>query len=396
MTPPSTLASSASFLSPFRSSAGRAARAVVLAMGLAFGASSCAADPTSYTVAISDEMPLVAEGGLGLRSWPDQGFAVLPGASGLRAVTAAADGTSYLVAGTDVAHLETATPVLMPGAAGGFDAAYAGLGAVYAASDGTLYGYYEGQNRDDIPAFANGLPGYYAEVALATSTDNGLTWTKVGPVITSSQTKSDLIISKASAGGASGPAIAVSPDGRYLYLYFADHSGDSNRGVQICVARADLTQGAPLPGQFVKRVGTDFSEPGLGGVCVPVINGIGFDYADTLQPSVVYSAFAKRYFATFIVQDWYSLDNQDGLGYTGLAYAISEDGVSWTSPLPLLRELVLPSVGAPIAAHGSILWDDAEQRTGWLLYGASLDWGKADAGHHPPTLAGRRLQVVKH
>jgi len=397
MMPPSLPASSGSSRPHRHSFAAGASRLAALTMGMmAFGALSCAADPTSYTITLAEEMMLVPEGGLGLHGWPDQGFAPLASASGLRAVTAAADGVSYLLTGADLGHLDTATPVLMPGMAGSFDAGYAGLGAVYAAPDGTLYGYYEGQNRDDIVPFANGLPGYYAEIALATSTDNGLTWTKVGPVITSDQKKTDVITAKASAGGVSGPAVAPSPDGRYLYLYFADHSGDSNRGVQICLARADLMQGAPLPGQFVKRNGTDFIEPGLGGPCVPVINGIGFDYADTLQPNVVYSTFAKRYFATFVVHDWYSLDNQDGLGYTGLAYAISEDGINWTSPLPLLRELVIPTVGAPIAAHGSIVWDDAEQQTGWLLYGASLDWGSADTGHHPPTLVGRRLKVVKH
>jgi len=374
--------------------ASRAARAAsALALLSSFG---CAADPSFFSLSVDSETPLVPEGTLGVRGWPDQGFAALPASAGVRFVTAAADGSSYLVTGADLQHLDSASAVLAPGGdPRTFDGAYAGLGSVYAAADGTLYGFYQGEDRDDIPAFPSGVAGYYATVALATSADGGATWTKVGPVLTSEQTKPQLLTSKESDGGASDPSVVVSQDGRYLYLYYTEHSRKVG-AVAICMARADLTLGPPLPGQFQKLKDGMFTSPGMGGTCSPVINGIGADFSDALQPQVTYSAFAGQYLATFVLVDWYSLQNQDGLGYSGLAYALSSDGVTWSSPSLLVSDLSLPALGAPLVAHGTFLWDDAHQGSGWLVYGGSPAWGAPEKGLFPATLMGRRFQLIEH
>jgi len=353
---------------------------------------ACAVDPDKLTVSPGDEQVLVAEGALGIHAWPNGGISVLPDPSKLRIIVAA-DVSTYLVEGDDVMHLTSAQQVLAPGEPHGFDNGAAGIGAIYTAPDGTLYGFYHAEDRDGLPVFPSGVPGFYATVALATSSDGGATWTKVGPVITSSQTKGKLVSSKDSDGGSGEPSTALSPDGRYLYLYYTEHARESSLGVQICVARADLQAGPPLPGQFTKYSAGSFGETGIGGHCSAVINGLGFDYADTIGAHVTYSAFAGQYFAVYGVVDWYSLQNGEGLGYSGLSYSTSRDGLAWSSPARLIAEPSLPTKGAPLAWQGTLVWDDAQGQSGWLLYGSSPSWGDPAEALLPHTLAGRRVTL---
>ena len=75
---------------------------------------------------------LLGNGSLGLHYFPDESVALLERHPRLRLIVVAAE-TSYLVEGTDLRHLELATPVLGPGPPGSFDNGYAGIGGVYRA-----------------------------------------------------------------------------------------------------------------------------------------------------------------------------------------------------------------------------------------------------------------------
>ena len=347
--------------------------------------------PTSLetlpVIEVGEPSTLLENGQLGLKYFPDEGTSLIRKAATLTLMLTAND-SSYLVTGTDLKHLSQATRVLEPGAAGDFDNGYAGISAVVQLGS-TYYGFYHAEDREDLPALPGNIPGFYASVALARS-DDGVVWRKVGQVITSSQPKSYTAYPNQGDRGAGEPGAIVSRDGHYVYLYYTEHSRLNGRGVDVCVARADLEKGPPLPGSFHKYHKGTFFEPGLGGRDTPVITGKGFSSANALEGHVTYSNKVGRYLIVFGIDSYQ--ERMAGLApaHSGIYSAWSKDGISWSAPKQLVADQAVPQTGMSVSWEASIIFDDATGAEGTLVYGHSPKWGEG-----PHFMAGRRIRITQ-
>jgi len=166
---------------------------------------------------------------------------------------------------------------------------------------------------------------FYSVLALASSTDNGMTWTDLGEIIRVNQAyRQDL-----DGYDIGDPPMATSPDGKYFYIYFRDWlaNGTTHWGntiTSVSVARAQISDvlsaafGAkPHAAFFQKYYNGDWRlEPGIGGYSTD-LNPTA-PYAGELQ--VAYNADLNRY----------SMIIGEGVLF---AYAESPDGLQWTSPV---------------------------------------------------------------
>jgi hypothetical protein len=198
-----------------------------------------------FPVQLGPRQTLLGNGALGLINFPDMDLAVLQRTPTMKLFVAAPpspQGASYLVEGSDLQHLTKATEVLSAGPAGSYDNGGDWTCGLYRSS-GALYLFYYAEDHENMPPLYTGGYGFYASIAVAVSTDNGQSFTKLGQVITSSLPKNP------NGGPAQGPGEATvvpDPTGRYLYAYYTYHT-DQAGGTQICMARADLSQGPPIP-----------------------------------------------------------------------------------------------------------------------------------------------------
>jgi hypothetical protein len=367
--------------------------ALVLACGAFIGCSEqSAADEgdggggATPVLTLGEPETLLGDGELGLSYFPDMGTSALETETGVRLVLASVRST-FVVEGADLQNLSKATAIVAPGAPGEFDNGYAGVSAVVRV-EGVYYGFYHAEDQEGLPLIpGSDLAGFYGSIGLVTSED-GLTWTKRGQVITSSQPKEWAAYPNQSDRGAAEPGAVVSRDGRYVFLYYTEHSRVDGRSVDICVARADLQAGPPLPGAFSKYRNGGFSEPGLGGHDSPIVVGPAPTIANALEGHVVYSKAADRYLMIFGVDDWDARMKGRPPELGGLYAAWSTDGVVWAEPKRLIADQGVPQEGRSLSWEGSVLWDDDTGTTGTLIYGYTPNW--QSPGHY---MVGRRLTV---
>lgn len=337
------------------------------------------------SITLGEPVTLLNDGALGLHYFPDEGTSRLDDTATTRLIVSASTST-YLVEGDDLMHLSQATEVVAPGAAGEFDNGYAGVSAVVRI-DSTYYGFYHAEDQEDLPALESGIPGYYASIGLVTSED-GRSWVKRGQVLTSSQPKSWAAYANQADRGAAEPGAVLTKDGRYVLLYYSEHSRAEGRSVDICVARADVTHGPPLPGTFLKYHQGSFSEPGIGGADTPVVVGPDPNVANALEGHVVYSPSVERYLMIFGVDAWQERFDGQLPALSGLYSSWSEDGVTWSRPVRLIADYGVPQTSLSLSWEGSVVWDDARGAAGHLLYGYSPSWGTP-----PHYLVGRRMTI---
>jgi hypothetical protein len=392
--------------------AGRARRVVaaVGACGLALGAAGCGAQlhgTADLMVTLGDRETLLGDGNaLGLAYFPDEGTSLVSGNPFRLAIADGLTRASFVVeaAGTGsdpVQALGHATEIFGPGAPTDFDNGYAGISAVYRHSNGVSYGFYHAEDQvgtGTIPGTT--IPGFYARIGIAYSTD-GLTWTKGGYVIESFVPKraSDGVTVQYDQGAAEPGAIA-SADGKWLYLYYTEHSrvnpAGGSRPVEICMARADLASWPPVfsspPGAvhaFKKYYQGSFSTDGIGGYDSPVIAPPTAS-SNSLEGHVAYSATLSKFVMVYGVDAWQERSAAAPVARTsGLYAAFSDDGITWrTQATPLITDFGVPQPGLSLSWEGSILWDEGTDTAGWLVYGYSPSWGQP--GHY---LVGRRLTL---
>jgi len=219
-------------------------------------------------------------------------------------------GSTVLMRGTS---FESATPVkvvLTPSPdANAYDGQYAGINCVYT-----------DKQRDELLAFhhcekptpkrpGGGPAPFYASVALAVSKDNGMTFTKMGPILTG--VPEDPNWTGYAQGNAEG-SVTTDPSGKWLYFYYTDHSradpaSGQNRSVITCLARSRVDDGG-RPGTWKKYFDGEFSEPGLGGKDSEVTN--------CWAANVTYVPEMRKYIMVG-VRD-------------GLCFFTSEDGIQWS------------------------------------------------------------------
>jgi hypothetical protein len=382
-----------------------AARALALVLAVA-GRPSFAAEPplpqppegagppAAAMATLGAPVKLLDAGKFGLRFFPDMPVTVISPPPQLRLLVAAEISTA-LVEGTDLQHLTGATlRVLAPGKRGDFDNGYAGVtGAVEAG--GALHVAYHAEDQEGMGKLAgtDGIPGFHASVGLATSTDGGRTFTKLGQAVTSFRPKGWQFYKGQSDSGAGDSWLMRSHDGAFWYLYYTEHSRDGGRGVQICLARAPASA-PPAPGAFRKFHEGAFDEPGLGGRDTPVLSGQAFDQGEVFSPQVVYSPALKLYVMVMNLDVWKEFVETKALSRSGMYLATSADGVRWSRPEPMTIDWAVPVPGKSLTWHPAIVFDPGSSTEGWLLYAHTAAWNPS-RGAPAHALWGRRISLAR-
>jgi hypothetical protein len=183
---------------------------------------------------------------------------------------------------------------------------------------------------------------FYSSLGLAKSTDDGLTWTDLGEIISANRPYR-----------ADGPPfdvgdgnLIIDPTHKYFYIYFPDSVPDGESDTFMSVARAPVAAvldaafgGGPRAG-FHKLYRGAWDEPGLGGRSTTVLPRPFPSYAG--DAVVAFDDSLGRYIAI--------LDDTQNINY-----AESPDGLTWADPAPILRgDPAVSSVlyGAPASLTG--------------------------------------------
>ena len=272
-------------------------------------------------------------------------------------------------------NLVSAKDVLLPGRAGEFDNGYAGISGVWRAPSDKLLAIYHAEDQENMKRIPGGIPGFYCRVALAASTNDGLTFEKLGPIISGALDKNT---NGPADQGAGEPWIMAEPGGQYLYTYYTSHDKAHGRRVDICLARCPIAKAWDTHA-WQKYYNGQFTEPGLGGRDTPVIA----NETDTgmLAPHVIYVPQWHKFVMFFIVNAWReSVQPQR----SGIYAALSDDGLHWPTKarLQVWKVHVLPAVGRELAWCPTLIpvgEPKDNELQGWLYYGYSENWG-----HRPP------------
>ncbi len=359
------------------------------------------ADGEFYPIetSVSHQITLYEDEDIGLHFFPDASISVLSPAPEMRLLVTATY-SSWLVEGTDIESLETAREVLTPGKASDFDNGYAGFSGAWQDPDNnTWYGIYHGEDHHDMPTIpTNSISGFYSKIGLAKSTDDGITWEKLGPILSSPKSKKYNAFPDHNGKGVATPGVVASRNGRYLYTYYSDISNIKKRGLGISVARAEVSKKAPLPGNWYKYYRGKFSQPGLAGkdslILGPKdITGIkNTNDASLFQPVVVYSKTLDRYIMIFCVSLWSENMHADKADKSGLYISFSNDALHWSTPTMLVRDFTLAHYQKSLSWEPSLILDPTDDTHGWLIYGHTPEWfkgGSKNMGHY---MVGRRIQ----
>jgi hypothetical protein len=347
-------------------------------------------------VKLGDQQTLLNDNDLGLRDTAGKGVAVIENEPSKVRVLFQAMNDTYLVTGTDFQHLTSASKVLGAGDHGEFDNAGAGVASVIRL-DNHLYAFYEGRdNEGDLPEYGQGaFKGMYCSIGLAESTNDGSTWTKKGEIIRSAKPKDWSDWSGQSIRGVGTPSALIDATNTYVYLYYVEFS-DLKNGVQgICLARAPLSKGVPLPDNWEKFYLDAFNEPGLGGKETPVIDGSAVK-TGAMYPHATFSESLNKYILTFNFNRVAEARQEMPLGNSGIYIALSADGIHWSAPVKLITTDSQRVLGLSIAIEATLVLDTPDSLTGWLLYAYTPKYtSNASIPGVPLHLAGRRIEFTK-
>jgi TIR domain len=344
---------------------------------------------------LGEQQTLLNDKDLGLRDIAGKGVAVLENKPSKIRVLFQAMNETYLVTGTDFQHLTSASKVLGAGDHGEFDNAGAGVASVIRL-DTHLYAFYEGRDTEgDLPENGQAaFKGMYCGIGLAESTNDGTTWTKKGEIIKSAKPKDWTDWSGQSVRGVGTPSALIDATNTYVYLYYVEFSGLKNGIQAICLARAPLSKGAPLPGNWEKFYLDDFAEPGLGGKETPVIDGSAVR-AGAMYPHATFSKALNKYILTFNFNRLAETRQEMALGKSGIYLALSDDGIHWSAPQKLITTYSQRALGLSIAIEPTLVLDTPDSLTGWLLYAYTPKYtSNASIPGVALHLAGRRISFA--
>lgn len=254
----------------------------------------------------------------GLSVWPDGnigGFFQTPNYY-LFAPNGAADNTQGLTTPninalqSNLVLINTTTN-LQKGAAGAFDQNYAACGAVYKDSaTGILLCSYHGEFWYAPP---NNDP-FYAGLGIAYSSDNGVTWHKLGQVISPQTTRTGNCQVDTGVGTL---VVKIIGGIQYFWDYYLDEASGCNGGnFNITIAQAKVSDviaaaqaGIPLtsgPGTLFKKLCSGaFTCNGVNDLANPAAGGGAFDNLPGLTtntyytPAVAYNSFLNQYVLTY-------------------------------------------------------------------------------------------------
>lgn len=234
-------------------------------------------------------------------------------------------------------------------------------------STGIVHGWYHAEIQ---PPGCSG--GMWASIGYAQSTDNGHTFTKYGPVITSPLPPQ--------SGGICGQGVAepnVIASGGFLYMLydFMDPLVWSNGGISL--ARANINNPAVWTKYGPKFHGSNYNEPGLGGAEHPVVPVLS-NGQQVWSDGVSFNAYLQKYL--LLHTDY----NHEGNIYL----RTSSNLTTWSTP-----QLVM-SAGLHTYRYASFLstaGDHTTSQSGWLYFARQL-------GTQPPgsaLMARRSVLLLK-
>jgi hypothetical protein len=348
-------------------------------------------------VSLGKQRTLLAPGKLGLEFFPNSAT-VLVSRQPFRLLLSVWDDT-YLLEGAGMENFYRAEPALTRGKKGSFDNGRVSIGGVYRDKDNKLYAFYHAWDSEgfekEVRNSSETNSMWYSRIAVAVSEDNGSTWNKRGPVIESTKPKEWRSYDGQTTRGVAEACVVPDKSGRYLYLYYTEYARADGRQVDICLARADLTAGPPLPGAFKKYHNRTFGENGQGGLETPVFSAVHLDQADTSLPSVFYSKTLNQYVMVCVINYWKEVVFTRELDKCGLYLAYSEDGIAWSKPSRLVKDFPFPMDGKTASYAPSVILDAGSDTEGWLVYAYSPKFGGRDKKLVPTHLAGRRISFKK-
>jgi hypothetical protein len=238
------------------------------------------------------------------------------------------------------------------------DADYVGANAVLTAANGRdLLMFYEAGNKS-IGSTAIPHGWEYNVIALARSSDQGLTWKRQGVVLSGTDAKPTGRTDIAQPG-ISEPGAIVADGYIYMFYQYVPNAGSGPDAPSVIqAARAPLAKDGAA-GTWSKYHQGSFSQPGLGGTGSPVVATGGA--SGCTRPVEVWPAFSTHlnaYILAFLCNE-------------GWFFSTSTDLVTWATPVnfmpmkmwqpcqPMDWNYILVSPGSPAGVIGE---------TGYVLY----------------------------
>lgn len=237
---------------------------------------------------------------------------------------------------------------------------------------GDIYAVFNANDSDQVPRIPGpgiGYRGRYFTAGLAKSTNGGISFTKIGPILS--------IPKNATADPLQGDAYAsvvMSPDQKWLYLYYGDmYNAMRTGGVQTCVARASV-ESKGLPGSWMKWYDGGWKTKGIseldtvwytGAETTPVVINTVALFGDAMYPQVNYSAKLGAYVMVYAVNVFDEIPPADSLGMfppaelSGIYIAYSKDGINWGGHSQLVKAISIDYPGREVALHPTLLIDEA-------------------------------------
>ncbi len=298
--------------------------------------------------------------------------------------------------GPDWLNLSFVADALRPGNPGDFDNGYAGLGGVLRLPDGKYYGVYHGEDWENL------IKGYWANIGTAVSED-GITFTKKGAILKPWEPKgyaaSNGTMNNPLYGGAQGPTLVYSRDGRHIFCYHVDNiysmNGISGGVVEpLSVARSKI-EDKLAPGSWKKyyhsfNANFSLNSPALSSFSVDGYysmptnaqwlsnNFLNVSYPTVLFPPVVgvnyaypyvhYITNSRLYLATMFLH--YS-------PVSGIYIALSSNGLEWSTPKRVTNvPVVYPAPAGqwetvyPCFVEGAGC--NSNTINGWITYGENF------------------------
>ena len=249
-----------------------------------------------------------ASGGIPIYPWfPDGHITMLPDGDTFQMYWAGS--TSYRSVGPTI-DSQTRNPstgyALTAGPSNSdFDNGGAWLMSVFRHDGDHLIGFYHGEDHYWPPDYSN--PGNIAwkSIAFCESTDNGITWTKLGQILTTPKWPF------APKWGGPGDACVVYDEDNARWVAFFQE------GNQLLTAIS--TNEIPGPGTWLKYYNGSFSQPGLNGSASPVP---GLQNHAGANPSVHFNTHIKKW-----VMVWHTWAS------TGIWLSVSDDLLNWNTPI---------------------------------------------------------------
>jgi hypothetical protein len=211
--------------------------------------------------------------------------------------------------------------VIQKGEPGAFDNNGAWLYSVFRSSGNDLIGFYHGEDTQWPGAPSEHFIAWKS-IALATSSDNGVTWTKQGQILRTNAVKPSL----PAWGGNGDFSVVWDVDNARWVMFYTDSSALGSADIKLAVSPDPQAR----PGTWLKWRNGAFQEPGLSGAAsatpapVPLLGG---------NPSVHYNTHIGRWIMVY--HSWAG----------SLWLSSSADLIQWDAPRLLLA-----------AAPGERLW----------------------------------------